>query len=48
MQGDQSNEERVVLQTKINELNIELNKKVAIHDVLRLQLKRLQVSSRVM
>lgn len=43
MQGEQSNEEKQAMEAKIKQLNDELEKKIAVHDVLTLQLKRLQV-----
>ena len=48
MQGEQSNEEKQAMEAKIKQLNDDLEMKIAVHDVLTLQLKRLQVRSRFM
>lgn len=43
MQGEQSNEEKLHLEAKIKELVDELEQKTSTHNLLSLQLKRLQV-----
>lgn len=43
MQGEQSNEEKLQLEAKIQELTSELDEKTNTHNLLRLQIKRLQV-----
>jgi hypothetical protein len=45
MQGEQSNEEKMQLEEKIKELTVELDEKTNTHNLLRLQIKRLQVNS---
>ena len=43
MQGEQSNEEKQAMEAKIKQLNEDLERKISVHDILTLQLKRLQV-----
>ena len=42
MQGEQSNEEKLHLEAKIKELSEELEQKTSTHNLLSLQIKRLQ------
>lgn len=42
MQGEQSNEEKLHLEAKIKELTEELEQKTSTHNLLSLQIKRLQ------
>ena len=44
MQGEQSNEEKLHLEAKVNQLTEELESKTETHKLLDLQLKRLQVT----